>query len=162
MNIFGKEVSNKTVIVVASIGILAIGGYVYWRKQRGKKLYDELMAGLKGTAKGLDVGYSTSETGKNVYWTSPTYWVGKSKLSDSQANEIAVKIGRSIDQKWRIITSESSQKSVFRLIKNQADASKILGKYTSNGYGSMIFDIKELSPEVQKGITTYLNELPLA
>lgn len=158
MKILGKEISNKTVIITSCVLLVGLGSYIYWRKKRGKQIYTELMSTVKGTAKGLNVGYSTSETNKPVVWTSPTYWAGKTKMTDDQAKTIVKTIGGFRGN----LSNSDSQFERFKAIKTQAEGSKILGYYGKVYKGkSLLFQIKSLKPEYQKKITDYLNNLPL-
>ncbi len=165
MNILGFEVKNKYVLIGGVVFLASSIAYIIWRRKKATEIFDELSAQLenttKGAAKNLNIGYSTTSSGKAIYWTSPTYWVGKTKMTDTTADSIAKNISWAIDNKISYLRSAKSQVDSFKVIKNQAEASKILGAYTKKGYGSMLFDIKALKPETQKQITDYLNNLPL-
>jgi hypothetical protein len=164
MNILGKEVSNKAVIIISSVLLIGVTGYILWRRKVGQELADELMKKLNIGTKGnspIKVGYSTDEKGETVVWTSPTYNRNNTKMSIAQATAIAKTIASKIDGLLnRNRTFESSKIDAFKQIKTQAEGSKVLEEYTRSGGGSLIYDIKELKPDTRDTILNYLNKLP--
>jgi len=154
MNILGKEISNKTILIVSGVLLLGLGGYVYARKVKGKKIYEELMNKLTGEAKVQLTdnvgGYSSSKTGKTIIWTSYTAWANygyKSTISD----EI---IAKGILNNLNIEFFKSN-------IKSQAQFSKIANMVYKNNKKMIYQYLRKAEPEVQNAITEYLNNLPL-
>lgn len=166
------KIETKHIVIGASVLIVGVVAWAYWRKKKGEEIKNELLAklglgsGKTGTAKDITLGYSATTTGKPIYWTSPTYWVTGRwnkdsslpiptmyKLSDTEALKIAQQLNS---------LSGDNFITIIKTLKNQAAVSHVLSQFTKvNKKKSLLQKIRDLDESKGLALMNYLNNLPL-
>jgi len=166
------KLQNKHIFIGAAILVTGVIAWAYWRKKQGQKIKDELLANLSigygktGTAKDITLGVSKTQSGKPIYWTSPTYWATAKwnkdtslpiptmyKLSDSDALKLANQLNS---------LSGDNFVTIMKSLKNQAAVSHVLSQFSKvNNKKSLLQKIRELNEESGLSLMNYLNNLPL-